>query len=203
MASRRGGEPTSGTARKLMALSGNRCAWQGPDGRGCEEVLARPEWPRTAAKFAHIYGENEGSARWDASKTDDQLRSYGNIIVMCANHHDLIDYLEPDNYPPDVLFAMKDRHEGRANPAWASDMEIERYADLVIEVQFHSTDALTLANENALVVADETDPAASRPIVSRPSGGYGMSTLGGNSYGGSFPVKYPAGRIIEEPPADP
>src|SRR4051812_48995952 len=105
MASRRG-EPTPGTARKLMALSGNRCAWQGPDGRGCEVELARPEWPRTQAKFAHIYGENEGSARYDASKTDEEVRSYENIVVVCGNHHDLIDYLEPENYSVDVLREM-------------------------------------------------------------------------------------------------
>src|SRR5262245_21745684 len=120
-----------------MALSGNRCAWQHWDtGRGCDVELCRPEWPRPAAKFAHIYGENDGSARWDATKSAEELRGFENIIVLCANHHDLIDYLEPDKYPPEVLIAMKQQHEGMAHrPGWAGvrDEEIATYAAQVVE----------------------------------------------------------------------
>ncbi len=131
-------EPKPATVRKLFALSGNRCAFRDVDtGAGCEQELARPAWPRTQGEIAHIAGEKDGAARWDASMTDDQRRAYENLLVMCPTHHNRIDYLEPEKYIEDVLLKMKQDHEAQCpNPNWASDPQLSQYAGLVLVYQF-------------------------------------------------------------------
>jgi hypothetical protein len=134
---RRPGDPTQGTLIKLFALSGNRCAFQNVDtGGGCEQELARPDWPRTQGQAAHIRGEATTAARFDATMTNDDRRAYENIILLCPTHHHLVDYLEPQKYTVDVLRDMKLRHEENAKSDWATSAQLVRYADLVLMFQF-------------------------------------------------------------------
>jgi hypothetical protein len=134
-------KPSESTLKVLLALTGNRCAFADINtGKGCEEVLAHPSWPRVKGKVCHISGAHPGSARYDDSMTDKERRHFANLIVLCPNHHELIDYLEPEQYTVSALLAMKERHEARTHDGtihqWASDAELARYADLVFVVQY-------------------------------------------------------------------
>lgn len=59
---------------------------------------------------AHIYGKRPGSARYIPEM--DNNDSYDNLILLCQQHHKLIDD-HPNRYPADVLYKIKSDHEGR------------------------------------------------------------------------------------------
>lgn len=104
--------------KKLFALSRNRCAFP-----SCEEVLSKPEWPKVLAKVCHICGLNPGSARYDALMSDPERNDFPNLLLLCPNHHDLIDELEPQRFSVDDLCDMKAAHE-RDRPGdrdWCSE----------------------------------------------------------------------------------
>jgi hypothetical protein len=63
--------------------------------------------------MAHICGEKSEASRYDASQSDKQRNDYANLILLCPNHHTLID--KPENlkrYSVEVLRKMKSEHEG-------------------------------------------------------------------------------------------
>lgn len=101
--------------KKLFALSRNRCAFP-----SCEELLSKPEWPKVLAKVCHICGLNAGSARHDRQMTDGERNDYPNLILLCPNHHELIDELEPERWSVDDLCDMKAAHESHrpGDHAW-------------------------------------------------------------------------------------
>jgi hypothetical protein len=120
--------------KTLFAWSGNRCAFIDPDnGRGCEEKLTDPAWPRVKARVSHIRGLNVGSAR-HAELPPGELNAFENLILLCPNHHALVDDLEPERFPVDALEAMKAR--SMVDPAaagWApGDAELRRVARLLL-----------------------------------------------------------------------
>lgn len=105
-------EPVSDVARRLWAFSGNECAWGDPH---CSTRLVTDEgaW---IGKIAHIIGAEPGSARheaWDG-KDAEQLRDFDNLMLLCGNHHDLIDSsVTRRKYTVEYLRAVKEKHEGK------------------------------------------------------------------------------------------
>lgn len=59
---------------------------------------------------AHIYGKNEGSARYVPEMANND--TYSNLILLCREHHKLIDD-HPEKYSVDRLYKMKADHEMR------------------------------------------------------------------------------------------
>lgn len=121
--------PRITTVKTLFALSCNVCAYP-----GCDERLTDPSWKEVRGDIAHIHGEKPGAARYDASMTDDDRHDFANLMLLCPNHHRLIDRLDPNAHSADELMAMKARHEehcaGSSN--WAEDDDLTRFARLVI-----------------------------------------------------------------------
>jgi hypothetical protein len=118
--------PSQSVVKTLFALSGNVCAY-----KGCEAKLANPAWPRVNADIAHIRGEKPGAPRFDASMTDAERNAFDNLILLCPNHHRLIDGLEPEQHTVEMLHEMKQRHDSRSEP-WATEDELDRYASLAV-----------------------------------------------------------------------
>jgi len=82
----------------------------------CEERLtveqAAHSAPHTLGEMAHIKGKRNGTNRFDETQTDEQRDNYENLILLCPNHHTLID--KPENegeYSVDMLMEMKIAHE--------------------------------------------------------------------------------------------
>jgi hypothetical protein len=95
-------EPREPVVKTLFAYSNNVCSFADAE-RGspaCEEQLTNPGWKRVKGRICHIRGESPGSARYEESMTDEARRAYDNLILLCPNHHTLIDDLEPDRYLP-------------------------------------------------------------------------------------------------------
>ncbi len=93
--------------KKLYALSGNHCS-----NPSCEAILVPegeiPDSHGQLGKIAHIRGANEGSARYDPRMTDDQRRSFDNLILLCPTCHEKIDDGQlRDDYPVKLLLGWK------------------------------------------------------------------------------------------------
>ncbi len=122
--------------KTLFAHSRNVCAMP-----GCEERLTDPAWAGVNAEIAHIRGLNPGSPRYEPDMTDAERNGYDNLLLLCANHHKLIDKLEPDAYPAADLQRIKADHEDRSKDAaqwWRDDNELLRVARLLLSSEMRS-----------------------------------------------------------------
>lgn len=110
--------------KKLFALSRNVCAYP-----TCEVQLADPNWPYVQCEIAHIYGLSPGGPRYIGEMSDGDRNSYENLMLFCRNHHQLVDYLEPQNYPADLLLDMKWAHENRGSigVSWCPEALLDEY----------------------------------------------------------------------------
>ncbi|WP_422363781.1 HNH endonuclease [Pyruvatibacter mobilis] len=70
--------------------------------------------PTLVGENCHIVAESDDGPRGDAGYPAEKRNSYGNLILLCRNHHKIIDD-QIDTYSVDVLHAMKREHE-----AWVS-----------------------------------------------------------------------------------
>lgn len=119
--------------KTLFALSRNVCSFIELDsGRACEEKLTDPRWKRVKAKIAHIRGLFPDSPRHDPWY--ENVNGFDNLLLVCPNHHTVIDDLEPDRYTVEVLEDMKDRSQNRADPAcpWADDETLARLSGQLV-----------------------------------------------------------------------
>ena len=117
--------------KTLFAMSGNVCYYE-----GCNLKLTDRSWPSVRGQIVHIYGLRPTSARFVASMSKAERNAIENLMLMCPNHHVLIDDLERDQHPPERLLEMKARHERQIaeRGAWkASDTELASFADAVRE----------------------------------------------------------------------
>jgi len=98
-------EPTPSTKLRLFALSGNRCAFPGCTYSFVSEATEKPIFA-----IAHIKAESPGGPRFDPNQTDDARRASKNLMLLCPNHHALIDR-NPEQFPVETLREMKRIHE--------------------------------------------------------------------------------------------
>ena len=130
----------------------NRCAFP-----SCEELLSKPEWPKVLAKVCHICGLNAGSARHVPQMTDLERNDYPNLILLCPNHHELIDELEPERWGVDDLYDMKMAHE-KDRPGdrdWCTGEMAQQFV-------------LKLALAQGLMLLARGQPPPREPIVPAP-----------------------------------
>jgi hypothetical protein len=116
--------------RSLIVLSQNRCGYT-----GCAEVLSDPSWKQVNAEIAHISGERPGAPRYDQSMTEAERTGLSNLLVLCPNHHSLVDSLLPEEHPTEKLKEMKQVHEAGVDVSqpWARDGDLDRFAQLLME----------------------------------------------------------------------
>lgn len=60
-------------------------------------------------EIAHIVGEKTSAARGNSHLTKEERNNESNLILLCANHHTLIDR-NPDEYPIEKLLKIKNDH---------------------------------------------------------------------------------------------
>ncbi len=91
----------------LWGRSGNRCAF-------CKEILVWSQDHQQQSSIigdeCHIVGQREGSARNEDLENSVQMHSYTNLILLCKNHHKLIDD-QPTLYTSKYLHLIKNAHE--------------------------------------------------------------------------------------------
>lgn len=95
----------------LWSNAAGRCSFTDCNERLTVEQAAHSA-PHTLGEMAHIKGKKKGSNRYDETQTDSKRDSYENLILLCPNHHTLIDKSEnEETFSVDVLLNMKRNHE--------------------------------------------------------------------------------------------
>ena len=78
--------PSMATVSRLYCVSGNRCAFP-----GCSTPLLEPESKVLISEMCHIKADRPNGPRYDESQSDAERHSFDNLIIMCGNHHKVID----------------------------------------------------------------------------------------------------------------
>lgn len=114
--------------KKLFALSGNKC-----NEPTCENSMISSDGENVLGEICHISAASEGGARYDPKMTDDQRRSYDNLILLCPEHHTMIDDKDTSHkYPSTLLIQWKEDHLTRL-----SDYAV-KFSDKLVETACHS-----------------------------------------------------------------
>jgi len=90
------------TITKLILNSNAKCAFP-----SCNQRLIEND--QLIGQICHIEAASPGGQRYNSDQTDEQRRSYANLILLCANHHKATDNV--DEYTVDKLIEMKKNHE--------------------------------------------------------------------------------------------
>jgi hypothetical protein len=99
--------PSEATIKSLFAVSGNCCAF--PD---CSQALVvmSDALPVVTGRICHIKGRRSGAKRYDSGQTEADRHGFQNLILLCGDHHTLID-ADETSYTVSRLRAMKFAHE--------------------------------------------------------------------------------------------
>lgn len=100
------GRPTEKTIKRLFALSGNSCAFP-----GCVSPIVESVTSATG-QICHIRARGGQGPRFDESLAEADLHSFENLILLCPNHHSVVDG-QPKRFTIDVLERMKADHESK------------------------------------------------------------------------------------------
>ena len=101
------------TIKRLFAMSGNRCSYQ-----GCrEEIFTNGV---LIGDIIHIEALRPGEPRHNSNQTDSQRNAFDNLMVMCKNHHAIID--NDQSHTVNLLKKWKSSHEGTHAPILADDL---------------------------------------------------------------------------------
>ena len=98
--------PKPSTIHALFGKSGNECAFP-----GCTHKLVAEDH-LLVAQVCHIEAANPRGARYNPSSSNEDRRSYNNLMILCHAHHRRIDS-DPDTYTVERLNQMKAKHELR------------------------------------------------------------------------------------------
>ena len=115
--------------KKLYGLTRNQCS-----NPACRQPLIVPgNTPGTygqLGKIAHIRAAERGGPRWNQAMTNDELRSFANLILLCSRCHDLVDDVElVADYPVPLLEKWKREHE---DSAWQPSETIVDWGIIVV-----------------------------------------------------------------------
>ena len=95
--------PRTEVLRALFARSGNRCAFP-----GCTAALVN-ERNQFIGQVCHIEAAEAGGERYNPVQSDEERRSYENLLLLCYPHH--VETNEVPLYSADRLRSMKSNHE--------------------------------------------------------------------------------------------
>jgi len=94
------------TIKRLYALSGNQCSFP-----NCTVTFMNANDDTNISAICHIEAASPEGQRYNPYSNDDERRSFGNLILLCPNHHKETDNVE--KYTVEVLRKMKQEHEAK------------------------------------------------------------------------------------------
>lgn len=95
--------PTDATVKRLYGQSGNLCAFPDCRVRIVQDAIM-------VGAICHIRAASPLGPRYDAGQTNAERHGEDNLILLCANHHRLVDG-DVKAYPAEQLQGMKARHQ--------------------------------------------------------------------------------------------
>jgi hypothetical protein len=112
----------------LYMRAGGHCSFPGCS----EELLSPPTTTDEAALLgyaAHIVAHADRGPRGDPSFPQSERRRYANLILLCGNHHTLVDK-QPYAYTADELRGWKQEHERRVEERFPTAMQAWGFSEL-------------------------------------------------------------------------
>ena len=108
------------TTKALWGMSGGQCAFP-----GCAQALVEPATEKSSnlvlGEVCHIFARSPGGPRWESGLTEEELNAPENLILLCPNHHRLVDG-QHATYPAETLREWKHSHEARVREKLAADL---------------------------------------------------------------------------------
>lgn len=124
---------TPKTLKILFGSSGNQCAH--PE---CTNNVIEPATEKSdaavIAQICHIYAFSTNGPRGKAGLTNEELNSPENLILLCPNHHVVVDK-QHETYPVELLKKWKREHEAKVR-----ENQISADLDSVWENMFSRSD---------------------------------------------------------------
>ncbi|MCX5693884.1 MAG: hypothetical protein NT014_01925 [Candidatus Omnitrophica bacterium] len=129
---------TPTTVKRLHTLSGNQCA--APD---CTRPLIAKDGETIISKIAHIEAASEKGPRYNPNMTDDERRHFNNLILLCDEHHSIIDNMENESkYSVSMLKEWKRNHERKLlhNKLCTKNSLLKIAIDAISNIDFESSE---------------------------------------------------------------
>ena len=104
----RGPSPSALTLNMLFAKAAGRCQFEGCNKPVLFDELTLREYNKS--NVAHIVASSPKGARGDSTRSHLLSDKLSNLMLMCPEHHKLIDDFKAD-YPEERLLEMKRKHE--------------------------------------------------------------------------------------------
>lgn len=105
-------------------------------------------------EMAHIAGENEGSARYDDTMTDEQRFNYDNLMLLCPNCHTTIDNA-PESYLVKTLKDYKQKHEAHIKAQLFQFAQNTSFAELEVLLNYVAASGSAINEDLTLVKPKE------------------------------------------------
>jgi hypothetical protein len=96
----------------IWARAAGRCQYPGCNQQLVGDLVAGRE-DGTFGFIAHIVADVPGGPRGHPVESPRLAKSLDNLMLLCATHHKLVDVLDVDAHPVEVLRGMKSAHESR------------------------------------------------------------------------------------------
>lgn len=100
--------PVASVQKHVLSASGNECAFP-----GCSRLIFDLRHETLVGTICHICARCENGPRFDSSQTEEENRSYGNLVAMCAEHAKIIDGPKWNNFSVETLTTWKTEQEQR------------------------------------------------------------------------------------------
>lgn len=95
----------------LWAVSGGRCEYEGCNRILHTDILTKRKY--NSAYIAHIVADKPDGPRGDAVRSSLLCDNISNLMLLCNEHHNLIDKVDVEGHPESRLLVMKRQHEER------------------------------------------------------------------------------------------
>jgi hypothetical protein len=144
--------PTDATVKRLYAQSGNVCAFPGCGVRIVQDGIM-------VGAICHIRAASPLGPRYEAGQTNAERHGEDNLILLCANHHRLIDG-DAKTYSADNLREVKARHQ--ASVARLTEEEVSFGARLLVLV--NQSGGIAAQHIETINIHAHTRPAMPRAL---------------------------------------
>lgn len=105
---RKAGEKTK---RLIYALSAGYCQYEGCSKRVLGDDVTERVF--NTGQVAHNVGARANGPRGDAERSTDMADDVENVMLLCYDHHRLVDEFDPGGHPENRLRSMKRAQEHR------------------------------------------------------------------------------------------
>ena len=123
---------TRSTIFTLATLGEGRCYWPAPPCNAPVTVIINGE-PVSNLQVAHIRAAKLNGPRYVPDMSDDERRSWKNLILLCTPHHNMIDKIKPGDYSIEDLERWKSGREtgGLARLKGLTDLTEDRLQEML------------------------------------------------------------------------